>query len=127
MLISGPPSIPQLYGIESTSHGSVVVLWKEGFDMGHTQTIHIEIRPINSEWSEYKREYPSAKADEDTRNTTVTGLESGTTYYLRLFASNAMGRSLPSTTLNITIGRLKEYHTVVYIIVSVCDSSDFLD
>ena len=97
-----------------------MVFWKEGFDMGHTQTIHIEFRSTISEWSEYKRVYPYAMADEDIRNMTVTGLERGTTYYLQLFASNARGRSLPSVTLNITIGKLIVYHTVVNSVVCDC-------
>jgi len=82
-----------------------MVLWKEGFDMGHTQTIHIEIRSTNTEWSEKHNENPSVMAAENIRTTTIKGLEAGTTYYFRLSASNEFGRSLPSTIFNITTGK----------------------
>jgi len=81
--------------------------------MGHTQTIHIEIRSTNTEWSDKQNENPSVMAAENIRTTTIKGLEAGTTYYFRLSASNEMGRSMPSTIFNITTGKWKLYFTVV--------------
>jgi len=85
--------------------------------MGHTQTIHIEIRSTDTEWSENTREYPSAMANENIRNTTIKGLDWSTTYFFRLFASNVEGRSVPSVTMSLTIGKPILYHTVVNIVV----------
>ena len=78
--------------------------------MGHTQTIHIEIRSTNSEWSEKQKEKPSVMAFENIRTTIIKGLEVGTKYYIRLSASNEKGRSMPSVLLNITTGKLYSYY-----------------
>jgi len=76
----------------------------EGFHGGFNQTIHFEMQFGNSSWTEHKQ-YSiliSTQEEQAHRNTTITGLKLGTTFHVRLFASNVRGISGLSKVWNFT-------------------------
>ena len=91
--IAGPPNSPMIKHIAIINYDSAVVSWIEGFHGGFDQTIHVEISSETSGWIEMSSEPLFVQEGPAARNTTITGLLTGTLYHVRLFASNERGNS----------------------------------
>ena len=98
---AGPPSIPNIITIKEKGHDAATVFWIEGFHGGFNQTVYIEIRSDRSNVSQ-KLQDISLRDTPTTRNSTITGLEGASTYYVRLFATNVRGVSGMSGVWNFT-------------------------
>jgi len=97
----GPPSIPTIVTVNEKGHDAATVLWNEGFHGGFNQSVYIEIRSDRSNVTQ-KLQDISLRDTSTTRNSTITGLEGATTYYVRLFATNPHGVSGMSRVWNFT-------------------------
>jgi len=120
--ITGPPGTPTLTGISSISHTSAVVSWVEGFHGGFDQTVTIQISSDKTKWVDRLKEIRSHLENMVPRHTTITGLLDGTTYYVRMFASNELGDSKMSEVWNFTTQGTKNnimtkrvLHTITWI------------
>jgi len=90
------------------------VSWIEGFHGGFDQTIHIEISSDTSGWIEMSSEPLFVQESPAARNTTITGLLTGTLYYVRLFASNERGNSEMSKVLEFNIKGVNMFMFILY-------------
>ena len=88
--------------------------WIEGFHGGFDQTIHIEISSDTSGWIEMSSEPLFVQESPAARNTTITGLLTGTLYYVRLFASNERGNSEMSKVLEFNIKGVNMFMFILY-------------
>jgi len=99
---SGPPSEPMINDISNVSYTVAVVSWEEGFHGGYDQTIHFKVRSNNDAWVELTSVRVAKRESKYRRTTTLRDLLPGTTYYIRLFASNERGSSGMTDIWNLT-------------------------
>jgi len=73
------------------------VSWAYSFYGDFDQTIHIQTKSTYSEWVETTTTEISAfRSNQNVRNTTITGLQEDTEYYLRILSTNEKGVSVSS-------------------------------
>ncbi|XP_052804993.1 hemicentin-2-like [Mya arenaria] len=91
------PNIPHsLHVSDSVTKSSFTIVWTPGFDGGLPQTFFVQYREVlHSKWME-------DKAANDRYNYTLRNLTPGTTYELRLYAENDLGRSHESSLIKVT-------------------------
>jgi hypothetical protein len=90
---SGVPNSPVNLSSPSVGRDRINLTWS---DTSNNEDFFILQRVIGGWWSTV------ATLNANTTNYTDTGLQSGTTYQYRIFASNSVGNSLPSNTLSAT-------------------------
>ena len=88
--------------INNVSFTVAVVSWEEGFHGGYDQIIHFEVRSNNNAWVELTSVRVAKTESKYLRTTTLRDLLQGTTYYMRLFASNERGPSGKTEVWNFT-------------------------
>ncbi|XP_041372788.1 deleted in malignant brain tumors 1 protein-like [Gigantopelta aegis] len=101
---AGPPNIPSDITTWSRDSTSVAVSWIEAFNGGFPQTFLVQYRPnTTSEWSNFTRQVPE-RGFHANHTAVLSDLQPGTSYLVRVLASNMDGHKDFSPMLNITTG-----------------------
>jgi hypothetical protein len=80
--VLGPPQTPTHFTLVSSTDISIVIEWIPGYNGGHEQTFNIHYRIVN----ETKTWLPQKIPQYNRHTYTLSGLQSNTSYELRMFA-----------------------------------------
>jgi len=89
------PDPPVFVEIKNIGDHSATISWSEGFHGGSDQTVYYEISSENTftTWTPFRMDTIGISETISIRNTTVNNLMEETTYYIRLYSTNSLGRS----------------------------------
>lgn len=93
----GPPDEPYNFTYIDVTESAVTLQWLPGYDGGHEQTFVIQYRIKDLKvWNEKQVSKYDLFSSVGSNIFTLTGLDAGKLYEIRMYSRNKIGRSLSS-------------------------------
>ncbi|KAH3692699.1 hypothetical protein DPMN_193853 [Dreissena polymorpha] len=105
IIVNGPPQAPHHVQVLNVNSNSAEVSWLPGFHGGYPQTFVIQTSTDRVNWRNASLIDGEMHSDESPFNKTLSGLETETLYWIRLFSFNIEGKSDYSVANNVTTAK----------------------
>ncbi|XP_060563555.1 uncharacterized protein LOC132722945 [Ruditapes philippinarum] len=114
-----PPETPRGFTIDCIQHNKARLSWLPGNNGGLTQTFVIQLGTGESSWEDTEVQ-DGVKQNDQPISKILTGLGDSTTYFVRMYAYNKVGKSPLSEILIFTTSPIKvETETTTTLIVGI--------